>query len=586
MKLLLLDRPADESIVSKRKVEFFGPWAQLIKTPEDLVKPAFEPYSTADQVLYASNQAIEKAIQLLDVLSRIMPGLTCVNKGNRFWRLFLAHYIITLTGVVEDISIRQRALPEKDYILGFPYESRYSRFPPFSWNENPNFVQTDVHFRLYTMALCIKHFYKKSEFVDYRIIPERKLKDKNVIRIMTYEIGRVIRKIKNINKLMARLQHSNFYSLIYDCYPRRDLFYNCGTMILNKKNNNIKTDMIHVNLDHERRGKIKEYLPFPYGEIISLSLPVLAFEGLPILIKLAENKIGNEFKKIRNVYTHGQAFSGNDLQRVILSILAEKGMNIISIQHGTGASYFAHSGLFLERFIADKYIACGAGSIDKINPYATNETIVLPSIYLSGLMGKKKKKIKWDVLFVVLEENRFIKWLYSPLFPDMAFDYFSREKKLFDFFCKNKKSAIKIYPISYWGQAKWIRKRYPKTDLLIKGEFIDYSLSSQLVIIDYNSTAFLEMLALNQPFLATWNRRWFCGNNLFEEFIDKLIDVGVFYEEPEVLIDSYNKVVSKDIDHWWKEDRRQHIIKEMAKNIALTSDTVYESWRNEFIRDK
>lgn len=596
MKLLLLDRPVDKNILKDREVEFFGPWAQPIQSPEDLTEPAFEPYPTPESVCEASLKAISAAHSLLEQLSNVMPSLTGINRGERFWKILLSHHVLALAGIVQDTIVRHQALPEKDYVLGLADDSDYVKEqPPRSWADGVALLFIDGRFPVYLIGQYLQSYYRNREFIRYLQIPRRRLsKRSDELFALVSNNGwrnlfkRAIYRLYG-HSLWRRKEagtSDEVASLVLDQYQLDDFnFKKLGANILTEEFLPDVKSLPYFSVDEEKRKRLKDSLLPPYGELLSLSLPLVAIEGLPYLVNYISAEDGRRFRKVEHVYTHGQGFVYEAPKRVLLALLADDGKRIVSVQHGGGVAYLAHSAMFLEKMIADEYISWGGGYSNFDELPNANETKVLPSIYLTKLRQKSlvNKKRQWEILLAVAEEHRYVKWLRSPLFPDMAHGHFAREKVLFDYFGMKKQVAIKVYPEAYgWGQADWIRAKYPGVKLLVSGRFVDYALKSRIVIVDYNSSIFLEMLAMGRPFLATWSRRWFKGNALFEEFIDRLIEVEVFYEQPEELIKSYANTISADVDQWWSESKRQRVIKEMVDNFALTSDAIGEEWHREF----
>src|SRR3989338_4517289 len=147
MKILLIDRPVDRRLVLEDDVEFFGPWAQPIDSPEDLSRQNFEPYPSPETVCKTSVKAVSAAEDIVATMSKIMPPLTGVNMGPRFWRLYLGHYVIRLTGIVEDIETRRMALPDDDYIIGVPESNYIDERIPKSWQDADDMLIGDDHFR-------------------------------------------------------------------------------------------------------------------------------------------------------------------------------------------------------------------------------------------------------------------------------------------------------------------------------------------------------------------------------------------------------------------------------------------------------
>jgi len=597
MKLLLIDRPLDKDIISGREVEFFGPWAQPIDSPENLAEPVFKPYASVEAIPQATGQAIKIADEILDNLIDLMPGLTGINKGRRFWRFLLAGHVIVLTNIIEDIKIRQAALPQKDYILGLPAADAVSRESiPHSWNDAIEYIFSNDRFRQYAVALYLKDYYKERELIKYADFSCRKIEVSSEDKSVNPYAGMFKKSAKRLSRfifsnpisarLILRVYDRCFISLICDRYHLRlsDLKKMGAIPFFKQLLPDIRLP-VSIKADIAIREKIKEGLAEPYGELLSLSLPIVALEGLGYLVKFTDALDLKQLKKIERVYTHGQIFwEPEGLRRTLLAQLVDEGKKIVSIQHGGSVTCSAHSSMFLDRIIADEYISWGNGYSACNELPKANKIRFLPSIYLSRLKmesSKNSQNTDWEALFVVLEEQRYIKWFYNPLFPDMAHDYFNRQKILFDYFGKKEKVAVKVYPEAYgWKQADWIKSKYPNLNLLVSGRFIDRALRSRMLIVDYSSTAFLESVVMKRPFLATWNRQWFRGADLFEKYMDKLSRAGIFYEDPAELLRAYIGI-SSDINGWWDQPDKRDALEEMASSFALTSDNVYGLWRKE-----
>jgi len=499
-----------------------------------------------------------------------------------------------IAGIVEDIIVSQQVLPERVNILRLAHESEYVKdHIPYSWGDAQELIFYNDCFRWYAMGLYLKNHYRNHEPTRYSEIPPRRIArrtERLLTKVSQDGLGWLFQKAASVlpghgtSWSKERGIREDACSLVWDQYQSGDVdFEKLGATVLTQSLIPGIASLPSFPVDGEKRTRIKDALTQPYGELLSLSLPVIAVEGLLHLVNLMATEKLPGFKKIERVYTYGQGFADEGPKRVLLALLADEGKKLISVQHGSGAS--SPPEMYLEKAIADEYISWGPGHSDSDDRLHTNITRFLPSTYLTTLKQKSfvSKKRKWEVLFVVSDGYRHIRWHYSPLPPDMAHDYFARQKVLFDYFCVKKKAAIKVFAISHgWRQSDWLRTKYPAAKLLASGRFVDYALQSRIVIVDYNSTAFLEMLATGRPFLATWSRRWFKGNGLFEEFIDRLIEAGVFYEQPEALIESYAEKISPDIEQWWNESKRQDVLREMADSFALTSDQAYKEWEREF----
>ena len=591
MKLLVLDRPQDSEIIKSRDTEYFGPWAQPINLPTDLLKPTFEAYSKPESIYEAQNKALKITEDLLQKLIQVFPVLTGVKLGERFWKILFGYHIISLAGFIVDIETRQAALPEKDYVLGLPDIDNPEGFIPYSFTEIQEKIYFNDFFRQYLMGLYLKPFYKQREFIKYcDFSPKRKQNKKQELlaKILQNDYKDFLRK-----KCLSTLKSFGVYNKVHSSHGKYLFwdYYHLDYDTRKKLTGSLLTEQVlpkikalpFFKIDKNKRQKIKESFPFPFGDILSISLPVMAFEGLPCVVDNV-SKYLDSFDEVDRIYTYGQAFLENEIKTTLFALLATRGKKLISIQHG-GGDYFTCASSFMDRRVVDEYISWGPGYMRHDSFPNANKIRSLPSVYLSGLKNKSslnKKNKKWDALLTFLEENRYIKWLYNPLYPDLAQDYFSREKVLLDYFSRKKHIAAKVYSVEYgWKQIEWIEKEYSTIQLLTFGRLVYYACQSKIVIIDHYGTVILELLAMNHPFLATWDRRWFKGQDLFEKFIDKLIEVGIFYEHPQDLIAFYNKLEHSDIAGWWHDKKRQEVVKAMAESFALTSDDAISIWKKE-----
>jgi len=595
MRLLLLDRPKNMDLFQGREVEFFGPWAQPIDSPEDLKKPNFEPYDIPDSIYQASLSIFDTTQDIFKRLAELMQDLTGVKTGQRFWRLYLSHYVLTLAIIVEDIKRRHYSLPEKDYTIGMSSKTNNIRLP-YSWDDAEEQLFYGQDFRHRAITAYINNFYKKNELVEYQECKRKRLSSRFsdfYSRLICGELNILLKKAVSLLSLGKDQNVDNLSQdtsiAVWEVYHAEKFnFKQLKAYVFSEKLLPSIKSFPRFKVDIAKREIIRKILPAPYGELVSLSLPLLALEGLNYQFSILKRDIAPLFKNIKKIYTHGHVFEDNDPKRALISILAEENKEIISIQHGGGGgSYGVCSQLFLERTIADEYIAWGKGYSFSSGLSNTNRSKAIPSYYLSIIkknsQSKRRNKIKFKNLIVVFEESRYVKYYYPSLFSDIAYDYFKRQKLLLDYFSGLTGTVIKVYPWDYgWGQAEWIKKKYPKTKIFVSGKFVNYAVGAELIIVDYNSTPFIEALAMNRPFLSTWNRKWFKGNTLFERCVDSLIGAGIFFENPSDLIEAYKQISSMGIEEWWQDKHRQDIVKAMANDFALTATEPEKYWLQEF----
>lgn len=595
MRLLLLGKPRDKSLPDRMECEFFGPWAQPCATPEGLRPPRFEPYPDAESVYRANLRAMANAHALLAQLAKLMPAATGLDLGERFWRLYLSDFVILITSIVEDILARRAALPEADYILGLPEGiPRSWGSTPRTWGEAYARLFYDPVLRYTAFSLLLAPSYKEARPVRYEIFYPRRassfygeLRCRLVCEDKSTLLRKAVRKVLRLPPRSKSLCAAS-PSLVWDRYNMEDFeFSQLNAQVLPPLPSDPRAPGT-LKPDVEKRGAVARALPAPYGELLVGVLPLAGLEGLAHTYSRMQ-PLAAAYDDVERVYTHGQGFSDEDPRRTLLALLGEKGKRIHMVQHGGGSMSFRTTcQFFTERQIADGYISWGGGYCVPLSIPNANPARSLPSIYLSLLQKQAAvaAKTRWKVLLVVFEESPFLKYYYSMVFPDMAHDYFSRQKRLCDRFLNSSSNAIKAHRMAYgWGQAAWIRSRYPKAKLLTSGRFVQYAMQSELVIIDYNSSPLPEMLAMNRPFLVTWNRRWFGGSEVFERHLDGLKNVQIFHEGPGSLMQTFDDIqASGGASAWWGQADRQRVVQATAREFALASPNFSGSWTDEFSR--
>jgi putative transferase (TIGR04331 family) len=540
---------------------------------------------------------------VLDALSAILPDITGVRGRNSvFWQILLCHHVVTLCGIVEDIFVRQKSLSEREYVIGVPND-KLQFVTPASWSESIDLISNNDKFRCFMASILLGKSYEKKEKVSYNFFKAYRITE-NSSRIDQIK-ARLKHFLKNPHKL-SNIILKIYYKWLGSFFSNKDkvraliwdnpaLFYSLPmdnfvfrNVLIKKNKSSILQEKISV--DKVIREKIKKAVPSPIGEFLAYTLPICCIEGLQQIVEEVNIKSLKKFKNIERIYSHGHIIAEYDFWRVAAALLADRGLNIYFVQHGGALNYYSHPSFLMEGGLAGEFISWGLDSwhVWHKKSFLHKPPRPMPSLYLGQLKKNKGKiikrtvKKKWKALFLVFAENKWIKWLYNPLFPDLACDYFKREKTLFDFFENQKDSAIKVFSIEYgWYHKDWIETKYPSLHCIVGSKnFIDFIPEAEIIIVDYNATGFLEVLVLEVPFLATWDRRWWRGNEVFEKCLNMLEEAGIFYEDPKELIEDYENIICKDINAWW-DQRKIDVVREVAKHIALTSETAYKEWYDE-----
>jgi len=310
MKLLLLNRVKNIDLLSNEySIEYFGPWAQTIDSPDDIEKPEFEPYSDPKNILGAATRSLETANNILDTLSIEMPKITGVEMESKFWRFMLGHYVINLCGLVEDVSVRLNSLPlnRSEYILGI---GEINKFRPLITNDFINLH--DENFRMFLMLLCIKPYFQQHQIVEYQpVTPYDLSSTQGYLSTLLRKAAKVKRfiydSLHNIN--MIYFSNIDPDTLLNDRY-NNDLRFAANNLIYGMSEYNLTSNNIyyHSDVNIKKRKILEKNLPEPYGYLISNILPLSLVENFHSIFYNIKSE-SKKFNAINRIYTHGQAFS-------------------------------------------------------------------------------------------------------------------------------------------------------------------------------------------------------------------------------------------------------------------------------------
>jgi len=590
----------------ERNIEYFGPWARTFKYPYQIATPLFEPYPNAEIVFDTALKSVNKAKEVLYQLSEIMPDLTGFSpKKNRFWEILYGHLVVVMCGKIQDMIQRYESLPQDDYVLGTP-NNLSAICKPQTWDQskilvNREFIPhitSDFLSRKFNNTESIDYIYEEVDFPADETKPNyRSILQASIAQLNNY--SRFFHKRSLVSKLVPGARnHEKIKSLIWDTEYlfkgiKQDVFVCKDEIIMNSNS----VDFGEINIDEDKRNELCNKISFPYGFALANTIPASAFEGLRQVVSNIDLSFLNKYKNLKRIYTHSQILVSDDYDRVAACLLVDQGIQIVSMTHG-GYGYYSHPIVFLEGDLNDEFISWGF----KRWGYSTDsekESLALknpkpfPSLKLSKLKygnhtvkRDSRQHKSWETVLLLLTESKKIKWLYNPLLPDMAHDYYSRQKVLLDFFGCRPRTLAKLYPKEFgWNQRLWIENEYPQVTIEYKKKnFIDHAQNAEISIIDYNSTGFNQVIVLELPFVCTWNRRWFRGDDLFEECLQELEKVGIYYDHPSKLINAYTKEISSDIESWWRDSSRIEAVRLLAKNFALTSPNYQSEWYNELSR--
>lgn len=284
--------------------------------------------------------------------------------------------------------------------------------------------------------------------------------------------------------------------------------------------------------------------------MIPRHIPVSYLEGYPAL-----QAFGNNLpwpKKPRLIFTSNSYFS-NDVFKAWAAEKVSAGTLFVGGQHG--GVFGAARWIFEEDHqisIFDRWLSWGWNDQNT------------PQVKPAGFLKMIGRNLNWDpkggALMVEMAMPRYSYLMLSGTVATQWLGYFEDQCRFMTALPQRLREQVlvRLYSHDYgWCQKQRWRDRFPKIRLddgvLPIAGLIE---KSRLYLATYNSTTFLESLAMNVPTIMFWNpNHWELRSNAVPYF-EKLKKAGIFHESPESAACQMVKVWD-DVDGWWNQTEVQ-----------------------------
>ena len=287
-------------------------------------------------------------------------------------------------------------------------------------------------------------------------------------------------------------------------------------------------------------------------------------------------------KKPSIIFT-SNAYSSDDVFKAWAAAKVETGARLVVGQHG--GSYGVARWSFSEDHqcaISDTWLSWGWEDQDN------------PKIKPVGNLKIIGRRHSWDPEgFILLVENiipRFSYWMFSVPVAGQWLGYFEDQCRFVAALTEplRRKLLVRLYDQDYgWSPKKRWQDRFPQ--IRLDGgtsPFGSLMEKSRLCISTWNTTSFLESMAMNIPTLIFWNpNHWELRNSAISYF-ERLKEVGIFHENPESAAAKVAEICD-DVPGWWHrveiQEARHYFCDRFSRTIdnpiqalkeALTTATV------------
>jgi putative transferase (TIGR04331 family) len=204
----------------------------------------------------------------------------------------------------------------------------------------------------------------------------------------------------------------------------------------------------------------------------------------------------------------------------------------------------------------------------------------LPSPYLSNLMDSYSFSVrKNNIVFVGTTIYKYLIRFDSGLQTDDIVHYINSKKVFFGALLKRIVKNIIYCPRKKvgWQELNVIRRSFPEIQYDVKRKLVDLMRKAKIVVVDHNSTSFIEALIINVPTVLYWDHDIFLMKPEAEPYYQILRDAGILYRNPVSAAEKINEVYDDPME-WWHSNAVQNARKEFCDRFASARKDWLDVW--------
>lgn len=510
----------------------------------------------------------------VNILAKRLNKIHGANYSILFWRRTLSlsfeRYITFLHEIFENCKLYFDVDKHDCYVL-----SKKSYYIPLDFDDQRNYFQHSDYGQEQIFSIYMHKFYpiglktRKGQFENIKeSSPEKPL----VLRLLKQGFSRAtLEKVKR--ELLKKYFTSNAIriGILGSSFSTRNL----NLLMIKSKGSiypitwkiDIKNDDIFLwdnrkFLSEEEHG-FDEFDRFFFSSI-EYCLPKIFVENF----KKVEQYCINYFNKYKYLeFVTSEAWLSSNSLCIALALLKERGIRHIYNEHNYLEHPWVGSLIYKEVILSDIFVSIGwhsnkiANMIKgaslfefKLNKKPKKQYKIC---YISG--GPTAKRPSYSASYGWSCENApkiftFVKLFFSSL------SYQTRREILFRGYPISKPEDWLAYDQEYM-LGPYFKDMQKHNDMRISGKLI--MLQSNLVIVDYISTSYLESIIMNIPTIFFWIPDASYLGSDYSDFFDSLISVGICQTDP-IVAAHFVESVKGDPEKWWKQETVQK-----AKNDFL-----------------
>ncbi len=305
--------------------------------------------------------------------------------------------------------------------------------------------------------------------------------------------------------------------------------------------------------------------------LIPLNIPTSHIEGFKTIEEEAEKIFP---QKVGLVITSNAYFS-NEHFKVWIANQKQNLTKLWVIVHGGhhGTALFNGPGKLTED-IADRFYAWGWGNYN------------LPSPKLSSLKKAKLSQSGNNILFIPYNISKYSNHLDSSPIAASFEDCLIMHNKFFNCLKKINLEKRLVIRLKSGIVPRDLKNEYTQLSGIKNFIYSDEESpiesinKSELVIVAYDSTFFLESLTLNKPTCLFIRKDFWEMSEDSRPYFDKFLECGILHYDEQSLV-SHISNVKHDYSSWWQSDSVQLSVKSFLIKYGLSKEHWEEDWYNE-----
>ncbi len=305
--------------------------------------------------------------------------------------------------------------------------------------------------------------------------------------------------------------------------------------------------------------------------LIPLNMPTSHIEGFKEIQEQSEKIFP---QKVDLVITSNAYFS-NEHFKVWIANQKQNFTKLWVMVHGGhhGTALFNGPGKLTED-MADRFYAWGWGNYN------------LPSPKLSSLNKKKLSQTGNNILFIPYNISQYSNHLDSSPIAASFEDCLKMHNKFFDCLKKIELEKKLVIRLKSGIVPRDLKKEYSQLSGLKNFVYSDEESplesinKSELVIVTYDSTFFLESLTLNRPTCLFIRKDFWEMSEESEPYFKKFLECGILHYDEQSLT-NHISTVHHDYLSWWQSDIVQSSIDSFLSKYGLSNELWEEDWYNE-----